>query len=160
MKKVRCFFRSILLKIGTQVHILSIYSYIKLKKMPRLVRGCQPPCAAAARFALARTYLLFTGGVRLESVFPCFFIYYIIVRVVIAATRVAKMTISQGCHPRRVFLLYIYNVRCHRYLHAKFQKIDLKTNPTFFIQSCSALFLLRILYILSVNGLDWPKSLF
>ena len=32
------------------------------------------------------------------------------------------MTISQGCHPRRVFWLYISNYRSHRYLHAKFKK--------------------------------------
>ena len=45
------------------------------------------------------------------------------------------------------FLLYIYNIRCQRYLHTIFKNIDLK-NSTFFIQSCSALFLLQTVHTL------------
>ena len=55
--------------------------------------------------------------------------YYSIARSGVAATRVPKMPISQGCHPRRVFWLYICKVRCHRYLHAKFQQ-DLPKKKT------------------------------
>ena len=45
------------MKIFMQVHVLYNYLYMKSKKPPRLVCGRQPPRAAAARFALARTRL-------------------------------------------------------------------------------------------------------
>ena len=60
------------------------------------------------------------------------FMYYSIARSGIAATRVAKLPVSQGCHPRRIFLFHIYNIRCHMYLHAKFQKDLPKKQPKTF----------------------------
>ena len=83
--------------------------------------GRQPPRAAAARFALARITSIFMHYRRKKKLFSCFFIYYSRARAVVATGRVAKVAISQGCHPRRFILLYIYIYRCHRYLHAKFQ---------------------------------------
>ena len=43
-----------------------------------------------------------------EILLSCFFVYYSIARSGVAANRVAKMPISQGCHLRRVFdFIYI-----------------------------------------------------
>ena len=76
-----------------------------------------------------------------REAFSCFFMYYSIARSGVAATRVAKMPIDQGCHPRRVFWIYIYNVRCHRYLHAKFQEDwPKKKLKTFQLKFCCNVF--------------------
>ena len=67
--------------------------------------------------------------------------YYVIGRLKEATTRVAKMPIIQGCHPRRVFWFYIYNVRCQRYLHAKFQQdLPKKKLKIFYLKICCILF--------------------
>ena len=71
--------------------------------MPRLVGGPQPPSAAAARFALARITSIFIHYKKEGKLSSCFFIYYTIARAGVPATRVAKMPIIQGCHPRRFF---------------------------------------------------------
>ena len=85
-----------------------------------------PPPAAVRRGRSERQSraLLYTvlAHYRRKALVKCYFIYYVIARAGVAANRFAKMTISQGCHSRRVFWLYIYNVRCRRYLHANFQK--------------------------------------
>ena len=122
IEKSRVFFRSIFLKFCMQVPTIYMITYIKSEKMPRLVRGRQPPRAAATQFALARTSMISYYNIEERKHDESFFVYCSIVRAGVAATRVAKMTISQGCHSRRVFLLYICNYRSHRYLHAKFQK--------------------------------------
>ena len=77
----------------------------------------------------------------------CFLVYYSIVRAGVAATRVAKMTISQGCHSRRVFDFIYVIIEVIGTCMQIFKKIDLKINSTFFIQSCSALFLLQTVHI-------------
>ena len=67
-----------------------------------------------------------------KALVKCFFMYYSIARAGVAATRVAKMAISQGCHTRRVFLLYMCNHIYYRYLHAKFYKFWPSKKPSFF----------------------------
>ena len=68
--------------------------------------------AAAARFALARTRLgshVDSGLERdKEAQVMLSLLLTNIVRAVVAAGRVAKIVISQGCHPRRVICLFIY----------------------------------------------------
>ena len=70
------------------------------------------------------------------------FVYYSIVRAVVAATRVAKMPISQGCHPRRVFFYFIRVMldiiaTCMQ----NFKKIDRKKNlKTFHLKICCIVF--------------------
>ena len=145
LKKVEFFFRSIFFKFSMQVPMTSNIIYIKLKNPPRKAFGRQPPRAAAGqRGSRALCYIVAHYRRAEGKLSSCFLVYYSIVRAVASTTRVAKMTISQGCHPRRAFWLYIYNVRCHRYLHANFQKNwPQKKKPSFFIQSCSALLLLH-----------------
>ena len=101
------------------------YNYIyKVKKMPRLVCGHQPLRATAARFTLTRNTSIVIQYKTEGKLSPCFFIYiyYNRARAGVAAARVAKMAISQGCHSWHFLKPYICNYICHRYLHAKFQK--------------------------------------
>ena len=77
--------------------------YIKSKNPPRKACSRQPPRAAATQFALARTSMILYYSIEERKHDESFFVYYSIVRGGVAATRVAKMTISQGCHPRQVF---------------------------------------------------------
>ena len=67
--------------------------------------------ATAARFALARiTIVSYYYKGRKESsraFFDLFYLLYYSARGA-TATRVAKMPIIQGCHPRRFFISYIY----------------------------------------------------
>ena len=83
------------------------YIYIRSKKWPRLLPCRQPPGAAAARFVFARNTSIRVHYKKEGKLSSCFFIYYIKARAVVAVTRVAKMTISQGCHPRRFFFDFI-----------------------------------------------------
>ena len=54
----------------------------------------------------------------------------VVVRAVVATTRVAKMAISQGCHPRQVFyFIYVFIGTCMQ----NFIKIDHHKNQTFSI---------------------------
>ena len=80
-----------------QVPMTSINTYIKSKKPPRKAWGRHPPRAAATQFALARTSMILYYNVEERKHDESFFVYYSIVRAGGAATRVAKMTISQGC---------------------------------------------------------------
>ena len=67
--------------------------------------------------ALAHTTRACMHYRRKKGEFSCFFIYYCIARSGGAATRVAKIPKSHGCHPRRVFWLYIYASLSHRECH-------------------------------------------
>ena len=55
-----------------------------------------------------------------------------IVRVVVAATRVAKMTISQGCHPRRFFYFIYVVMEVIGICMQNLKKIDQKKKLDFF----------------------------
>ena len=66
--------------------------------------------------------------------------------------RVAKMPISQGCHSRRFFWLYICKLDSHRYLHANFQKDwPQKKTQLFLVKAVVQCFWHR-LYVLSVSN--------
>ena len=96
-----------------EVPIPSIYLYIyKIKKVPRMATLNYRHFAAAARFALARitirSYVVLQKEGRKALLFSIFFIYYTIARAGVSSTRVAKMPIIQGCHPRRFFFYFIY----------------------------------------------------
>ena len=108
MKKVRFF--SVNFFKNWQAGTCTIYLYIYgIKKMPRLVGGRQPPRAAAARFTFAHTRLSwFPRGLEREKEALVILFLLLIVRAVVAANKVTKMTINQGCHPRRFFKSYIY----------------------------------------------------
>ena len=55
------------------------------------------------------------------------------VRAVVAATRVAKMAIIQGCHPRHFFYFSYVFIKSIGTCMQNFKKIDRKSNHTFFI---------------------------
>ena len=102
-KKSRVFFQVNLFEI-LHASTYDFYKYIyKVKNPPRKALGRKPPRAAATQFALARTSMISYYSIEERKHEESFFVYYSIVRAGVAATRVAKMTISQGCHPRRVF---------------------------------------------------------
>ena len=145
MKKVEFFLWSIFLKICMQVPMVSNDMHVKSKKSRRLVRGHQPPrpgcnkigtgahshkVRASRRWCIRRWKKLFS--------LPW---YYFIVRLMEAATRVAKMPISQGCHPSRFFyftyiLLDIIGT-CMQIL----KKIDHRKNSNLSVWKFAAFFL-------------------
>ena len=94
------------MKFCMQVPMTSIITYIKSKKPPRLVCSRQPPRAAAAEFALARNTIEELRTVEGKKLSSLLFMYYSIARAVVAVGMVAKMAISQGCHPRRFFFIF------------------------------------------------------
>ena len=61
------------------------------------------------------------------------FVYYSIVRAGVAATRVAKMSISQGCHPRRFFDFIRIMLDAIANCMQNFKKDDRKNNQNLFI---------------------------
>ena len=141
MKKVCFFFRSIFLKFCMQVPEAFIITYIKSEKSRRLLRGHQPPRREAAEIGTRAHLHDFVLEKEERKLWSCFLVYYTIVRAVVAPTRVARMPISQGCHPPRFFyfIYAIMNVKgtCMQI----FKKIDRKNNHTFFIWTLKTFFL-------------------
>ena len=67
--------------------------------------------------------------------------YYSIARAVVVPTRVARMPVSQGCHPRRVFDFIYIILDIIATCMQNFKKIYRKKNRKLFIWKFGALFL-------------------
>ena len=104
-KRLGFFARSVFMKICMQVPIRTIYEYI-------YIRSKKPPRAAAARFALARITIITHYKIGSKALVMLSYVLKYSAYVLkysaagVAASRVANMASSQGCHSRRFFFTF------------------------------------------------------